>query len=185
MDVNFEQLLQHSNEMKNYIKMDVASLSKEQLNWKENQKKWSVLEVVSHLNRIYEKYHENFEKAIHSAPELRGEPLKKQRTIIGSLSIFSMKPKGQKRKFKMKTFDFFLPQIDPNNVDETLQLFLQNKERFNGYLKESRSRNLKGIKMPTALGEKMKFYVPECFEFILGHEARHMMQIKEIIDQKK
>lgn len=181
MEVNFEQLLQHSNQMKNYIKTDVASLSNEQLNWKESDKKWSALEVVSHLNRVYNKYHDNFEKAIRNAPELSGEKQKKQSTIIGRMSIYSMKPKGQKRNFKMKTFDFFQPQIDPNNVNDTIQLFLKNKDRFNDYLNESRSKNLEGIKIPTALGEKMKFYVPECFEFILGHEERHMVQLKEIL----
>lgn len=181
MEVNFEQLLQHSNQMKNYIERNVSTLSVEKLNWKESPRKWSVIEVVSHLNRVYEQYHENFEKGISYAPEIDGEQQKMQRTIIGRMSIYSMKPKGKKRKFKMKTFNFFEPQIDKGNLDATIQLFLSNKDRFNDYLKESRSRKLEGIKIPTALGEKMKFYIPECFEFILAHEERHMLQIKEII----
>ncbi len=183
MEVNFEQLLQHSNQMKNYIRTDVSSLSNERLNWKENPKKWSIIEVVDHLNKVYEKYHNNFEKAIRNAPELKDETQIKQQTILGRLSIYSMKPKGKKRRFKMKTFDFFQPQINMNDTDATIELFLQNKDRFNGYLKESRSKNLNGLKMPTALGEKMEFYIPECFEFILGHEERHLVQIEGIKDQ--
>ncbi|MFK7952095.1 MAG: DinB family protein [Ekhidna sp.] len=183
MEVNFEYLLQQSNQMKNYIERNVSALSVEKLNWKESPKKWSVLEVVSHLNKVYNKYHENFEQAISDAPKTDTDRQRMQRTILGRMSIYSMKPKGKKRKFKMKTFNFFEPQIDKKNVNVTLHLFLNNKDRFNSYLKESRSKKLDDIKIPTALGEKMKFYIPECFEFILAHEERHMVQIKEIIEK--
>ncbi|MEO9482534.1 MAG: DinB family protein [Ekhidna sp.] len=186
MEVNFEQILQQSNTLKNYIKSDVAELSDSKLNWKVNEKKWSALEVVGHLNRVYEKYLDNFKMAIDSAPDLPAdEVLDYQSTILGRMSIYAMKPKGKKRRFKMKTFDFFNPITEPNKKHETLDLFLKNKEAFNGLLKQARTKNLKNIKMPTALGEKMKFYVPECFRFILAHEERHIVQIGTILEEAK
>lgn len=184
MEVNFEQILHQSNKIKNYIKSDVGELPDATLNWKPNAKKWSPLEVVGHLNRVYEKYLENFERAISSAPELPiDQVLQSQSTLMGRMSIYAMKPKGKKRRFKMKTFDFFNPITEPEKKHETLDLFLKNKETFNDLIRQARSKNLKNIKMPTALGEKMKFYVPECFRFILAHEERHIVQIAGILEE--
>lgn len=186
MEVKFEQILEQSNRVKNYIKSDIAELSDKKLNWKPNEKKWSALEVVSHLNRVYEKYLDNFELAIGGAPDLiNADAQEYQSTLLGRLSIYSMKPKGKKRRFKMKTFDFFNPVSEPEKRNETIDLFIANKERFNDLIKQARNKNLRGIKMPTALGEKMKFYVPECFRFILAHEERHIVQIAGLLDQNK
>ena len=184
MEVNYEQILEQSNRIKNYIKCDIGELPDEVLLRKQNEKKWSAMEVVSHLNRVYEKYLDNFSKAIDSAPDLANEQLQPyQSTILGRLSIYAMKPKGEKRRYKMKTFDFFNPITDSENKHEAIDLFLTNKEQFNDLIKRARSKNLKNLKMPTALGEKMKFYVPECFRFILAHEERHMVQIAEAIKE--
>lgn len=92
-----------------------------------------------------------------------------------------MKPKGKKRKFKMKTFDFFVPTIDEEKVEQVFSTFQSNKMRFNELIKLARKKNLKGVKIPTALGQKVKFYIPECMEFILAHEQRHIVQIKGLL----
>lgn len=186
MEVIFEKILQHSNRNGNHVKSDIATLDTSKLNWKQSPKKWSVLEVIGHLNKVYELYSPNFEKAIGSAPPIndaKGTPV--QRTLLGRLSIYVQKPKGEKRRFKMKTFDFFQPVHDPQRTDEVINKFLANKDEFNNHIKKARLKNLKDIKMPTALGEKMKFYVPECFEFILAHEDRHMVQIQEVLRKTK
>lgn len=184
MEVNFEQILQQSNRLKNYVKSDIAELPNEQLNWKSNEKKWSPLEVIGHLNRVYEKYLDNFERAITSAPELSANQSSDyQSTLIGRMSIYAIKPKGKKRRFKMKTFDFFNPITEPDKKHETLDLFLKNKEQFNTLIKQARGKNLRNIKIPTALGENVKFYVPECFRFILAHEERHVVQIASILEE--
>lgn len=182
MEVNFEKILEHSNRNGNYIKIDIASKGPSKLNWKESEKKWSVLEVIEHLNKVYDLYFPNFNKAIESAPENHGQDNILQRTLMGRLSIYSQKPKGQKVRFKMKTFSFFQPNTSKNSLEE-VESFLDKKEAFNDFIKRARLKDLKGIKMPTALGEKMKFYIPECFEFILAHEDRHLVQIQNILSK--
>ncbi len=183
MEVNFEQILQQSNSVKNYIKSNVSELPDEKLNWKPNQKKWSPLEVVGHLNRVYEIYLPNFEKAISQAQDLPSDKvLQYQSTLMGRMSIYAMRPKGKKRRFKMKTFDFFNPITEPTKKHETLNLFLKNKDALNDLIRLARAKNLKNVKIPTALGEKIKFYIPECFRFILAHEERHLVQIATILE---
>jgi hypothetical protein len=179
MEVNYEKMLQQSNQIKNYIKVDVASLPEEQLTRKPNEKKWSALEVVEHLNKVYPVYLDNFRNAIESADDLaENEEQQMQRTIIGRLAVFTNKPKGKKRRFKMKTFDFFRPAVGPEQSHQVIDTFIKNKETFNELMKMARKKNLKNIKIPTALGEKVKFYIPECFNFLIAHEERHVVQIE-------
>ncbi|MEO9476042.1 MAG: DinB family protein [Cyclobacteriaceae bacterium] len=185
MEVNFEKLLQSSNEQKHFIEKEVATLPSEVINWKESKSVWSVLEVVSHLNQVYELYTPNFIKALDSAPQSGNEAQKKQSTILGKLSVYSMKPKSGKRKYKMTTFKFFEPSISAAAPNETVERFIINKDQFNGFIKQARTCDLTGIKMPTALGKRVKFFIPEIFEFLLTHEERHLVQIQEILDKHR
>ena len=182
MESYYEHLLHRSNKIKIRILDDIANLSNSTLIVKESPKEWSVIEVVDHLNKVYDIYLDNFEKSIGSAPPLNGEAQKFQRTILGRLSVYTNKPKGTKRKFKMKTFDFFQPD-EKKDCGKILGEFAEKKDIFNAHLKEARLKNLNGIKVPTALGEKVKFYVSECFDFLLAHEERHMVQIEGILDR--
>lgn len=181
-----EKLLQDSNQNLQFIQSEVTKNPNHILTWKEAESKWSVFDVVDHLNKVYELYLPNFKKAIENAPELANKGYEEgvQRTIIGRLSIYAMKPKGSRRRFKMKTFDFFMPSYSDDSGSALVDTFIENKNMFNGFIKDARFKNLKGIKIPTALGEKMKFYIPECFEFILAHENRHLVQIKTILNKR-
>ena len=64
MEANYERMLQDSNRIKNYIKGDIANLDEETLIKKENEKKWSALEVIEHLNKVYDIYLDNFTREI-------------------------------------------------------------------------------------------------------------------------
>ncbi|RED93654.1 DinB family protein [Marinoscillum furvescens] len=178
MKATLETLLQQSHEYGRFIENLKASPA-EQLS-KKPKKGWSVLEVVEHLNAVYAIYLPNFEKAIANAPTNKESEVgaNYQRSVLGRLSVFAMKPKKQKRQFKMKTFDFFEPS---GKGEEVFDQFADYKEKFNELIRQARSKDLSGIKMPTALGEKVKFYVPECFEFVLAHESRHLQQIRDLL----
>lgn len=183
MEANYEKMLQDSNRIKNYIKGDIANMDEGVLTKKQSAKKWSALEVVEHLNKVYDVYLDNFRKVIDGADDLpESEAPTMKRTILARLSIYANKPKGKKRRFKVKTFDFFRPAIAPEQLHDILDTYLQNKETFNGLIKDARTKNLKNVKIPTALGERVKFYVAECFEFLLAHEERHMIQIAEAVE---
>ncbi|MFT7197263.1 MAG: hypothetical protein ACI83W_001632, partial [Marinoscillum sp.] len=59
--------------------------------------------------------------------------------------------------------------------------YLDNKEFFEKLLKEASTRDLAGLKVPTALGQKVRFYVSGCFDFIFAHEQRHLVQINQTL----
>ncbi len=179
METHYEQLLERSNLNLSRIK-ELEKLPQEQLARQETPKKWSIIQVIDHLNKVYDLYEPNFKKELDLAPALNENKQKVQHTLLGRLSIYSMKPKGQKRRFKMKTFDFFEPTAAAKAID-VIEEYTKKKDTFNGFIKAARMKNLNDRKMPTALGEKMKFYVAECFDFILAHEERHMVQIEKLL----
>jgi len=182
MEANYEKMLQDSNLIKNYIKGDIANRDESIITKKFNEKRWSALEVIEHLNKVYDVYLDNFTKVIDEADNLRmDEAPQMKRSLLARLSIYANKPRGNKRPFKVKTFSFFVPAIAPDQVHEIIETYLKNKERFNDLIKKARTKNLFSVKIPTALGQRVKFYVAECFEFLLAHEERHMIQIAEAV----
>lgn len=178
-------ILERSKEVGLLVENQFQKRSDDILHWKESEKKWSVIEVIAHLNLIYECYAPKFEVALRNAKkrEEGGARERQQSTILGKLSIYSMKPKGSKRRFKMATFDFFEPNLHSGQVDVTLVDFLENKAQFEGFVEESKHLDIRDIKVSTALGERVKFYLPECFDFIMSHEERHVVQIQEILEK--
>ncbi len=183
MRTTLDELLQRSNEMGHFIENEVAGLPQDVLTRKPNEKTWSAIEVVDHLNKVYDTYLDNFDKAVSSADDLPdGAESKYKSSFIGWMGAYTMKPKGRKRKFKMKTFDFFQPTVEDASHDETIQTFLSNKARFNELIEKARSKDISKVKMSTALGDRYKMYVGECFAFVLAHEERHMVQIEGILE---
>lgn len=185
MEAYFKNLLAESNSIKHYVTADVSEVPEEALLWKETSKKWSVIEVIDHLNKVYALYFPLFDEALDGlSMRADGAENHPQYTLLGKLSIHAMRPKGDKRRFKMKTFDFFQPIHDIANSHEIITSYLAKKETFNNTLKAADAKCLSGLKMPTSLGKQVKFYVTECFEFILAHEQRHMVQIAGILAKK-
>lgn len=185
MEVNYEQLLQDSNLANAFILEKVKTLTIDKLNFKPSEKHWSILEVIDHLNKVTNLYFPKFDKIIEEArPETLDNSKKRYSTILGRLSIYSMLPKQTKRKYKMKTFSFFEPNSNSKLPNETLDKYFESKERFNEIIRKSRVLDLNRVKVSTALGSSVKFFVPECFEFLLAHEKRHLVQIQEILEKQ-
>jgi hypothetical protein len=185
MEVNFEQYLYRSHQVGHFVDSELEKFDRDELNWKEHPEKWSIIEVIEHLNLVYQKYIDNFEKYVEEAPPLQEDKQNKKRnTILGRLSIFSMKPRDKMRLFKMKTFDFYEPVTDDKDPEKIFLQFFSYKNRFNDTIREARKKDMNHIKMPTAI-EKVKFLVPECMEFIIAHEERHIIQIQNIISKMK
>lgn len=180
--MKLEHLIVRSNKTANFIKDHLGSLDDSILRQKPNQKSWSLLEIIEHLNLVYDKYLENLEHVISEAPAGNHEESFYQTTVLGKLSIYSMKPKKRKRRFKMKTFDFFTPEYDQLDTQRVLKDFFHNKVTFNSLIDLARKKDLKGLKVPTALGDKIRFYIPECLDFIISHEERHKIQLEDTFE---
>ena len=173
-----EELIERSNHIAWTISKELSNVDEGKLLKKASPDSWSVIEVVEHLNRTFDHYFPKLELAVEKAPLAKNENYKRS-FLVGFFSD-SMKPKKGKRKMKMKTFEFFEPYVN-GNADQVIDEFLKNQERFNQFIQVGRTRDISKVKVVSAAGPLLQFRLPECFEFLLSHEERHLAQIKEIL----
>ncbi|MFS4468965.1 DinB family protein [Maribacter sp. 2210JD10-5] len=163
--------------------------SPDELLYRPNPKSWSVIEVIEHLSVAYEIYVDKIDGALKALPEKTGELTTFTSNWWQSFIISGVKPKGGKRKLKIKTLKKFEPLLVLKKLDaaaitaifdrfEKLQLHLKNA------ILESRTKDVRKIRINSGIGQIVKFYLPESYEFLIAHMERHMLQITEILKQK-
>ena len=187
MQISLENLLERSNRLAWKAENEITNLDESLLQKNKNGKGWNTLEVIDHLNAVYQHYLPKLEKAINQAPNNSSvnQSEKHSLSFFGKMMINSMTPtSSRKRKFKMNTFGDFHPgnSLEGNS---TISEYLNLKETFNQLLKESRNHYFGKQKVNSAIGPIMKFYVVECFAFLIAHEERHFLQIEEIINSQQ
>ena len=61
-------------------------------------------------------------------------------------------------------------------------IYLREEVNYDTFHKDAdRTRDISKVKVISAAGPLLQFRLPECFEFLLSHEERHLAQIKEIL----
>lgn len=158
------------------------------LNYKPAPNVWSILEIVGHMNQAYKDYEDKIETLLAKLPEEEGENEQFKMSWLPKTLVNSFKPKGQVIKWKMKTFNKFQPGWDANGLTnaQAHQVFGQFYA-YNNHLKSAifRGKNKawnKG-KLVSAIGPLVRFSLPECFEFLITHEERHLVQGKLLLEK--
>ena len=88
----------------------------------------------------------------------------------------------------MKILKKFEPLLEMNSldqkvIDEIFQKFEALHLDLKNAILESRAKDVTNTKIESAIGPIVKFYFPECFEFLLVHHERHMVKIDQILQQ--
>lgn len=167
----------------------VRELPEEVLRWQPEPGAWSILQIVEHLTLAYADYAPKFEQALNDLPDLE-EP--QDVFWIGGLTkwfIEGQRPKGEKRRMKMKTFK----RMDPVQVegekkledkDAVFEAFFESQEAFKAVVEKARLKKVKQFKIDSAVGRWVRFYLPEAFEFLLSHQERHWVQLEGVLSKK-
>ncbi len=147
-------------------------------------KAWSIIEIIAHLNTSYGLYVEKVDRALEQSPdkETENEPFKArtwQRFVING-----QRPQGNIRKWKMKTLKKFEPLLDlknmgPSEVNTVFEIFIGYYGHLRNAILAGRKKDLSKVKVNSAIGPIVNFYLPECFEFLICHTERHWVQIAE------
>lgn len=180
MEFQKKQLL---NDLKNDISIsietanDFKNLSIEQLNYKENTEKWSILECLEHLNLYGDFYLKEIETRILSAKPSPTTTFKSG--FFGNYFAKSMQPKSDGTiTNKMKTFK----DKNPANSDlsiTTIDRFIKQQKQMLTLLEQAEKVDLKAIKTKTTL-PLIKFRLGDTFRFVIAHINRHVLQAKNI-----
>jgi len=153
----------------------LKSKSDEELNWRTNNKSWSILECLEHLNLYGDFYIPEIERTIQKAGS-KSDVLFKS-GLLGNYFAESMLPKEKLNK--MKTFK----EKDPlgSNLDRgTIDRFIDQQDMMLKLLEQSRKISLNKEKTQITLTKWIKLKIGDTFRFVINHNIRHLKQIEKI-----
>lgn len=179
-----DDLIAEVEKTQQFTKEQIEPLSLEELMQRPGLKRWSVLEVIEHMNLSSGHYVKRLEKLI---PRLEKSAEQK--------SDYDFKPGFFGEKFStgilpkedgslsstMKTFYFFEPKQAITKKQKSLEEFIQMNETTIELLRRSKRINLNKGKVTSTLGPIFRFKTGDAFRFSIGHNVRHMVQIEKVM----
>ncbi|WP_166437019.1 DinB family protein [Niastella caeni] len=141
--------------------------------------RWSVAQVVEHLNTYGRYYLPKLQESISNANSKPTEWFVPG--WLGGYFTNSMKPKPDGTiGNKMKAFKGHIPhpEIDPIKV---LDEFEQQEVLLLQLLDKAQHVNINRIRIPVSIASFIKLKLGDTFGFIIAHHQRHFVQIENII----
>lgn len=173
-------------ELKEYIQhhtsfaKSLLELSDEKLQFKINPKSWSVLECLEHLNLYADFYIPEIRKRIQKS-NTKPQPLFKSGFLGNKLSE-DMLPKQDMKT--MNTFKSKNPVNSNLNARKVILRFIQQQEELTTLLDLAKTNSLTKIKTSLTL-PLLKFRLGDTFRFVIYHNERHIVQVKNVLKQMK
>lgn len=184
--ITSENQIQRLNAVLNEVKK-IQELDLQILTTRPNRKTWNIIEIIEHLSIAYSMYQGKVADALAKSIDRDQEAASFKARPWQKFVINSQRPKGNKRRWKMKTLKKFEPVFDHQNlnreeVDTAFSRFFKLYGHMKASILTSRHKDVSSVKFSSAIGPIVNFYLPEGFEFVLCHAERHMVQIQEILD---
>jgi uncharacterized damage-inducible protein DinB len=141
--------------------------------------KWSVAQCLDHLNAYSRFYVPAMEKAIQamltgSLPPAPPDTFKSGWLGNYFTKMMQPKPDGQVST-KMQAPKAYRPLADLD-ATKVVREFIDWQEDIQALLEQAKLVNLQQVKIPTTLGNWLKFSLGDTFRFVIAHEQRHMAQ---------
>ncbi|MGK2863892.1 MAG: DinB family protein [Chitinophagaceae bacterium] len=144
--------------------------------------KWSVIQVLEHLNSYGNYYLLAIERSL-----LLDRPAK-EFFIPGWLGDYftkMMKPRYNGTiANKMQTPKDHRPSGHPDAFP-VLNTFLEQQHYMLGLLETAKCKNISSIKTPISISKLIRLKVGDTFRFLIAHEQRHFVQIENTISLVK
>lgn len=140
--------------------------------------KWSVAQVIEHLNSYGSYYLPLLQQALEKArPSTRNEY---RPGWLGDYFTRMMLPKDGAVKNRMKAFKNHRP---PPGIDskKVLDEFLQQEQWLLQLLAKSRNTEISRIRIPVSIAPVIKIKAGDTFRFIIAHHQRHFVQIENTL----
>lgn len=147
--------------------------------------KWSAAQCLDHLNAYARFYIPRIDRAIQG--KLAGSlPLSPSPVFksgwLGNYFTNMMLPKADGHPgMKMQSPKGYRPMSDLH-AKQVVNEFIEWQERVKQLLDQSKLVNLESIKIPTTLGNWLKFSLGDTFRFVIAHEQRHIAQALRAIN---
>ncbi|MCU0319479.1 MAG: DinB family protein [Flavobacteriales bacterium] len=148
--------------------------------------KWSVMEVVQHMNLSSGHYYRALRR-IYDDPGVR---LKRSDVFksgpIGNFSVRAMTPRADGTiPMPMATLRMFDPArtslVTAADQDQVWKTYTEMLDGFHAMLELARLRGLEGPRITSTLGPVIRFRIGDAFRFPIAHQTRHVLQIDRIV----
>ena len=171
-----EELIQLSLAGKQTV-LRFKNMDANQLNFKPNEKSWSILECIEHLNLYGDFYLPEMEKQILAASKTRPK-VEFKTGVLGGYFANLMREKNGKIK-KMKS-----PK-DKNPTNSTLTItsldrFLKQQSLLISLLEQAKQVDLTKTKTAISISSFIKLRIGDTFRFYVYHIERHLNQAKKL-----
>jgi hypothetical protein len=157
---------------------EMKALRAEELNFKENSEKWSILECIEHLNLYGDFYLPEIERRILAAEKASDQVIFSS-GWIGNYFARLMQVRDGKIK-KMKTPADKNPansELTPTTIDR----FLKQQDRLKSLLEQARNVDLTRTRCSISLTPLIKLRLGDTFRFLIYHIERHVLQAERVL----
>ena len=161
------------------VRAEFGGLNGEQLNWKSDEKSWSVAQCLDHLITINSLYFPIFEKM--RAGEVANTFLEKYSPLSGFFGrylIKAMRPENPKR---MKTSPKAFPSTSDISPDIVERFEKHNRELSEHIGGISSEVDLKTI-ITSPLAGFVTYSLDDCLTMLVVHEQRHVLQASRLME---
>lgn len=173
----FEELNDISNKALHFG-MALKNLDDSQLNFRQHQNQWSILECLEHLNLYGDHYLTEIETILSKSKKVQNKSTFKG-SLLGNYFVKIIKPKKGSSK-KMKTASAMNPlnkKLDKTTIDR----FILQQEHMLLLLKKSKNYSLVNIKIPTTLSRFLYLSLGDTLRFVVFHTKRHLLQASQLL----
>ena len=145
--------------------------------------KWSVAQVIEHLNSYGRYYLPLIETSINAAAFPPKEYYKAG--WLGDYFTRAMKPKNNGQiTNKMQAPKNHRPSRDIDN-DVVLKEFLQQEHLLLNLLERAANCNLEKTRIPISISRFIKLQLGDTFRFLIAHHQRHFVQVNNTLKRVK
>jgi hypothetical protein len=141
--------------------------------------KWSVAQILEHLNGYGRIYLPQIDRAISGSQSIREAWFNSG--LLGNYFTNMMKPKDVfEVKNKMKTLKTHSPQNNLN-AGKVLDEFVEQQHKLLQLLEMAKLKNLNSVRIPLSITRLVKLKLGDTFRFLIAHEQRHFIQARNAL----
>lgn len=143
--------------------------------------KWSIAQVIEHLNSYNRYYLPEMEKALkEKGNNISYNPLFKA-GVFGNYFTNMMQPKEDGRiANKMQAPKDHRP-TDILNTDKVLAEFIKGQEQLLELLAWAAKTDMGKLKVPISISRFIKLKLGDTFRFLIAHQHRHFIQVSNVV----
>ena len=159
------------------VRSFVNAFNPQQLNWKPDEKSWSMAQCLDHIIISDQQYFAGIKRAIELTSSSQLTEKKPFRpSLFGRWFAHMMKPGSF---FKFKTFPVFQPSARTEGK-KVLEDFVRHEQELLVLIKKCDGWDIQSVKLRSPVHSFFKFSLGECFAVLVNHQMRHLVQAKRI-----